>query len=84
MTLTLPTRKFEVTDHQKLNLNLNLQVNLNLNININLNLNLNQNLNWGSAQYSTSEKFITWIKTTITCMSMQQLVLVTFNMTVML
>ena len=52
LTLTLSTPKFKVTDHQKLNLNLNLSLNLNLNIN----LNLNQNLNWGSAQYSTSDK----------------------------
>ena len=27
-------------------------------LNLNLNLNLKLNLNWGSAQYSTSEKFI--------------------------
>ena len=53
LTLTLSTQKFKVTDHQKLNLHLN----LNLNVNLNLNLNLNQSLNWGSAQYSTSEKF---------------------------
>ena len=49
LTLTLPTPQFKVTEHQKLNLNLNL--------NLNLILNLNKNLNWGSAQYSTSEKF---------------------------
>ena len=35
-----------------------MNVNLNLKINLNLNLNLKPNLNWGSAQYSTSEKFV--------------------------
>ena len=54
MTLTLPTPKFKVTDHQKIILN----INFNLNLNLNLDLNLNQNLNWGSAEYSTSEKFV--------------------------
>ena len=33
-----------------------LNMNLNLNLTINMKLNLNPNLNWGSAQYSTSEK----------------------------
>ena len=61
LTLTLLTPKFKVTDHQNLNLNLNLNLNqnlnLNLNLNLDLNLNLNQILNWGSAQYSRSEKW---------------------------
>ena len=43
--------------------NFKLQGNKNMNLNLNLKLNLNfilkfkLNLNWGSAQYSTSEKF---------------------------
>ena len=56
LTLTLLTPKFQFTDHQNLNLNLNLHLILNLNLNLNLNRNLNQILNWGSAQYSKSEK----------------------------
>ena len=35
---------------------LNLNFNLSLKLNLNLTLYLYQNLNWGSAQYSTSEK----------------------------
>ena len=35
---------------------MNLILNLKLNLNLNLNLNLKLNPNWGSAQYSTSEK----------------------------
>ena len=38
-------------------MNLNLNPNMKVNLNFNLNLKLNKNLNWGSAQYSTSEKF---------------------------
>ena len=33
-------------------------MNLNLKLKLNLKLNLNPNLNWGSAQYSTSEKLL--------------------------
>ena len=40
-------------------MNLNLNLNLKENLNFNLNLKINKNLNWGSAQYSTSEKFFT-------------------------
>ena len=40
------------------NLNLNLNPYLNLNLNQHLNQNLNPILNLGSAQYSTSEKFV--------------------------
>ena len=35
-----------------------MNLNLNLKIYLDLNLNLKPNLNWGSAQYSTSEKYI--------------------------
>ena len=40
-------------------------MNLNLDLNFNLNLKLNKNLNWGSAQYSTSEKLSLFVTTTI-------------------
>ena len=58
MTLTFLTLKSKFNNHQNLNLNLNFNLNLNPNLNINLNLMLNikHNLNWGTAQYSTSEK----------------------------
>ena len=39
---------------------MNLNLNQNGNLNFNLNLKLNKNLNWGSAQYSTSEKLMSF------------------------
>ena len=41
---------------------MNLNLNLDGNLNFNLNLKLNRNLNWGSAQYSTSEKYLAFKK----------------------
>ena len=41
-------------------MNLNLNLTLNIKPNLNPNLNLKLNLNWGSAQYSTSEKLVSF------------------------
>ena len=60
LILTLLKPNFKVNNYQNFNQNLNLNLNLNPNLNLklilDLNLNLRLNINWGSAQYSRSEK----------------------------